>query len=145
MRMKDSINDVWAAPKGTIDIWWRGEKNGSLMLLLAYLLTNNPAWRGRRIRLMRMISSEAGLKEVTNHLQSLISQSRITAEPAVFVGKSIRETIQNESRDSAITIIGFDAPNENEEADFYDRMEAITESLDRVVFVNSHGDAALDS
>ncbi|MEM9411226.1 MAG: amino acid permease [Planctomycetota bacterium] len=145
MKMMDKNADMWAAPKGPIDIWWRGEKNGSLMLLLAYLLTNNPAWRGRPIRLLRMIPSEAGINEVTNHLQSLISQSRITAEPAVFVGNNISQTIQRESKNASITIIGFDTPAENEETDFYDRMEVLTSSLDRVVFVNSHGDAALDS
>ncbi len=145
MKISDPRTDPWSAPKGTIDIWWRGEQNGSLMLLLAHLLTNNAPWRGRKIRLMRMIGSEAGIQEVTDHLQNLTTQSRIVAEPQVIVGDDVAEIIQRESASAAIVIIGFDTPAENEEVGFYQRMQKLTEPLPRVVFVKSHGDAALDS
>ena len=145
LRIQEPGDDPWAIPKGTIDVWWRGEKNGALMLLLAYLLTNNSAWRGRKIRLMRMIGSDAGKAEVTQHLESLAHKSRIVAEPKVIVGDDVSETINRESGDAAIVIIGFETPEENEEVAFYQRMEKLTERLNRVVLVRSHGDAALES
>ena len=145
MKIQDSTVDPWTAPRGTIDIWWRGERNGSLMLLLAHLLTNNAAWRGRKIRLLRIINSEAGILEVTQHLESLAHQSRIIAEPKVVVSDQIATTIQSESADAAMVIIGFDTPEEREEVDFFHRMDELTSGLKRVVFVRSHGDAALDS
>ena len=145
MKVVDPRSEPWSPPKGTIDVWWRGEQNGALMLLLAHLLTNNAAWRGRKIRLMRMIGSEAGMSEVTEHLRELATQSRIVAEPRVVVDNDVATTIQRESKNAAIVIIGFDTPMENEEVAFYERMEKLTQSLDRVVFVKSHGEAALDS
>lgn len=145
LKIADKNSDPWTIPKGTIDVWWRGEKNGALMLLLAHLLTSNGGWRGRKIRLMRMIGSDAGIGEVTEHLQSLAHNSRIVAEPRVVVGSNIVETLQSESKDAAIVIIGFETPEENGEAEFFNRMEELTDGLSRVVFVRSHGDAALES
>ena len=145
MRIDDDESDPWAVPKGTVDIWWRGERNGSLMLLLAHLLISNSRWRGRKIRLMRMINSEAGRDEVTQHLKTLIQQSRIPADPKVVIADDIAATMRNESKDAALVIIGFDTPIENEEIDFYRRMENFAEGLSRVVMVKSMGDAALDS
>ena len=48
------------AKKRRIDVWWRGRKNGELMLLLAHLLTLNDAWRQRPVRLLRVIENEEG-------------------------------------------------------------------------------------
>lgn len=137
--------DPWTAPQGPIDVWWRGEKNGSLMLLLAHMLINNDQWRGREIRLLRIISAEAGREEVHNHLASVIDQSRIPAVPKVVVSDNIAETIQTESRSAAIVFIGFEAPNENEEEDFFARMESLVGDLERVVFVDSHGNMSLQT
>jgi hypothetical protein len=145
MKNVDESLEPWSAPKGTIDIWWRGEQNGGLMVLLGYLLASNPAWRGRKIRLMRMINSEAGITEVTEHLKSLITHSRIQAQPKVVVADDIAETMTRESGDAALVIVGFDTPEENEEVEFYHRMEKLTAGLKRVVMVKSLGDAVLDS
>ncbi len=145
MRNTDEEADPWAVPKGTIDIWWRGERNGALMLLLAHLLRSNPTWRGSSIRLIRMISSEAGIDEVTQHLESLILQSRIQAEIKVLVAEDISETMKVESKQAALVIIGFDTPQENDEVEFYCRMENLIADLPRVVMVKSLGDAALES
>src|SRR5690606_28157639 len=35
-----------------IDVWWRENKTGELMLLLAHIMTRNAAWRGSRIRVL---------------------------------------------------------------------------------------------
>ena len=43
---------------GPIDIWWRGRQNGSLMLILAHLLTCSGPWRKTRIRLLRLSDPE---------------------------------------------------------------------------------------
>ena len=55
-----------AGPTGRsrIDVWWRGKQNnGDLMLLLAYLLTLNPAWRNAAItRGLCTASSATGSK-----------------------------------------------------------------------------------
>ena len=55
LRFPEEPDDPWHAPRGTIDVWWRGQGNGALMLLLAHLLTQNDEWRGRPIRLLRVV------------------------------------------------------------------------------------------
>ncbi|MDZ7618944.1 MAG: hypothetical protein U1E05_18210 [Patescibacteria group bacterium] len=67
----DNEADPWEAPPGSIDVWWRGMKNGELMLMLAHLLQQNPAWRNRPIRLLRAIGSEAGWAEVLRNWPTL--------------------------------------------------------------------------
>ena len=41
------------AERGRIDLWWRGDANGSLMVILAYLLTLNWEWGRRQLRVLR--------------------------------------------------------------------------------------------
>ena len=145
IRNRTQHPDPWWVPRGSIDIWWRGERNGALMLLLAHLLTNNAPWRGRNIRLVRMIHSPAGESEVLEHLATLIQTSRIPATAKVVVSNEIGPTIQSESADAALVILGFETPEENREVEFYNRMEEIAGELPRVAFIKSHGEAALES
>lgn len=65
LRCEEEDQDPWIAPPGSVDVWWRGKKNGALMLLLAHLLIQNTAWRTRNIRLLRVIPAEAGREETT--------------------------------------------------------------------------------
>ena len=144
-KFTDDFDDAWEVPPGTVDIWWRGRKNGELMLLLAHLLTRNASWRTRTIRLLRTIENEAGVPEVEQHLQSLIKKSRINAVGKVIVSAQPSQTIQAFSRDAALTLMGFEPPQEGEEMEFFERMETLVGGLDRVVFVSSVGGMSLES
>ena len=132
-------------PRGTIDVWWRGNQNGELMLLLAHLLAQNPLWRTRPIRLMRTIENEAGRDEVLKHLESLIEASRIRATPHVVVTENAQQGIQNSSRKAAIVFMGMAEPNENRAEEFYERMSDLAGDLKRVVFVKSAGGMSINS
>lgn len=145
VRFRDEPADVRVAPRGTLDVWWRGEKNGALMLLLAYLLTKNDEWRNRPIRLLRVIPSEAGRAEVLRHLSELIGAFRIEAAPVVIVAEDFQKTIQRESRFAALTFLGFQAPPEGEEAAFFLGVEQMAGPLGRVICVQSVGDILLDA
>ncbi len=136
----------WQAPKGTIDIWWRGESNGALMLLLSYLLSKRDEWRVHKngIRILRMIPSEAGKESALDHLTKLLESSRIEATPSVVVSENISEAIQKTSSQAALVFIGFTPPNEGEEQKFIDSMENLVGSLPRVFFVNSAGGMELE-
>ena len=137
--------DSHKVPRGTVDVWWRGRHNGELMLLLAHLLTQNPEWRSRQIRLMRTIENEAGRSEVQKHLEGLIEQSRIRATPHVVVTENAQAGIQKSSKDAAIVFMGMGEPKEGEEEVFYDRMSDLAGKLTRVVFVKSAGGMSLHS
>ena len=144
VRGRDETSDPWRVPQGTIDVWWRGKTNGPLMVLLAHLLTTNPEWRKREIRLLRVASAEAAREEMTRHLSELIESSRIRAVPKVVIGDNVPEAIQKTSYRAAVVILGFEAPEEGSEVAFYQAMERIAGNLPRVILVDSAGGIELD-
>jgi amino acid transporter len=145
LRFDQEPEDPWDVPDGTLDIWWRGRKNGELMLLLAHLLTRNPSWRSCPMRLLRVIENEAGRDEVQRHLTELIDSSRIRATPHAIVAEDVPGAIQQTSGSAALVIMGFEAPQEGDEQAFYERMEHWAGNLPRTVFVDSVGGMSLES
>ena len=115
------------------------------MLLLAHLLTRNDRWRNRTIRLLRTVENEAGVDDVRQHLVKLIERSRIKAVPKVVLSKNPLESIQAESQSAAITMLGFEPPEEGDELEFFHRMETLVGGLKRVVFVSSLGGMSIES
>ncbi len=145
VRFQNESPDPWMAPSGTIDVWWRGRQNGTLMLLLAHLLTTTPEWRNRTIRLMRVIEKEAGRAEVERHLRELAEEARISVTPHAIVSEKPLQAIRETSRQAALVLLGFEAPEEGSEQEFYERMEKWSGELERVVFVDSVDNMSLDS
>ena len=145
MRLADTVTDPWHVPAGTIDVWWRGQKNGELMLILAHLLRNNTSWRGRTIRLMRVIESEAGRADVLQHLKSLTASSRINAVCEVHVGSEPASIIQEISKNAAIVFLGFEVADEGRESDFIRHIQQFGGGLKRVAFVSSAGEVSIHS
>jgi amino acid transporter len=144
IRSAEDVEDPWEAPQGTIDVWWRGKQNGTLMLLLAHLLTTNPEWRSRTIRLLRVAASDAAREEMTSHLRELIETSRIRATPVVIVGDDVARAIQETSRAAAVVFLGFEAPAEGREEPFFRAMERLAGPLETVIFVDSAGGMELE-
>ncbi|MGE0280498.1 MAG: amino acid permease [Rhizobiaceae bacterium] len=63
----------------TIDVWWRDDRTGQLMLVLAYLLTRNDAWRNATIRLV--VAAHAGDGEAQRqHAEQTLKEVRIAGE-----------------------------------------------------------------
>ncbi|MEM9828543.1 MAG: amino acid permease [Planctomycetota bacterium] len=134
----------WQIPAGTIDVWWRGRANGELMVLLSHLILQHPDWRGRKMRLMRVVENAAGVAEVRGHLQDLLAGARINAEVRVVISASPILTIHDESRQAAITVLGFEIPEPGSEAEFFERIEHSAGPLSRVAFVHSAGEMNLE-
>ncbi|HAW31398.1 MAG TPA: amino acid permease, partial [Planctomycetaceae bacterium] len=139
------VIDPWDVPIGTIDVWWRGRRNGSLMLLLAHLLHQNPAWRRNRIRVLRAVVNDEAVEEVTRHIEELSASARISAEPVIVVSSDPAQAIQQTSAEAAVVILGFEPPEESAEAAFFARMESFVGDLPRVLFIESAGGMELES
>ena len=135
----------WDVPTGSIDVWWRGMKNGGLMLLLAHLLKQNPEWRSREIRVLRIVDAAAAKSEVTQHIIDLCVSARISATPIVITDQDPIAAIHRLSADAAVVILGIEVPEEGDESVFYQRMESVAGNLPRVLFVSSTGGMELES
>jgi len=125
----------------SIHIWWGGlQKNGDLMLLLAYLLTRNPEWRDAGIKLMSIVSTEAKKQRTEKLLRELLPYVRIEADPVVFVKskeKSIPELIHEKSADADIVFMGLGVPETGKEKAYAENMETLAGDLPAVLFVKN--------
>ena len=138
--------DDWNVPPGTIDVWWRGMKNGELMLLLAHLIHRNPEWRKNPVRVLRVIAKEEGRGEVLNHFADLSAESRIPFETEVVVSdRPAPEVIQEASCGASIVFLGFQTPDAGDEEAMWNRMETVAGRLPRVILVDSAGGMKLES
>ncbi len=145
IRYQENNEDPHKAPEGTIDVWWRGMSNGKLMLLFAHLLKQNSEWRTHKIRLLRIISSSAGIDKAREHLQELIELSRIEATPVVIASDNAPQAIQETSAHAAVVFIGFQPPEKEQESDFVRKTNYLMGDLRTVILVASVGGMELDA
>ncbi len=145
IRCEEDVANPWEPDSGTIDVWWRGEKNGGLMLLLAHLLRQNLAWRHHRVRLLRVIDAEEGRESVQQHLVELTQKARIEASTLVIVSDGPATAIRRESENAAVVFLGMASPSNGNETDFCQRMQDLVGGLPTVIFVESAGDMSLES
>ncbi len=100
-------------PRRRLDVWWRGQANGELMLLLAHLITRNWEWVGAEIRVHRVVDSEKGLVPAAAALQELIDAARVraTAEAHVMSNdRTFAQILQETSAGASCVILGFELP-----------------------------------
>lgn len=127
-----------------IDIWWRGRKNGSLMLLLSHLLTLNWEWSNAEIRIFRLIQDEAGFQPATKALKQLIDAARVDARTEVVVSQApFHEVLKLYSKDASVVFLGFNVPEESEARKFQQHYEEIIFDLPTTLMVCSSGKADL--
>ncbi len=135
--------DPWDTRPGTLDIWWQGQgPNGHLMLLLAHMLRTDPDLRGRRIRLIRMLPSEAGRQETLAHLHDLSREIRIPCEPVVVLGTDFARIVRKESASASLVFLGMADPCEQKPG-FLEYLNGLAADLPNVLFVHSAGDMSL--
>lgn len=144
-RFAEDVDDPWTPEIGTVDVWWRGRDNGPLMFLLAHLLVQNDPWRGKALRVIRAIGSEAGREDATTHLTELIAKARIEAEALIVVGENQVELIRTASRRAAVVFVGFQPPEKGDEAEFCSRINELVGDLPVVLAVWSSGDASIEA
>ncbi len=124
-----------------IDIWWGGlQRNGDLMLLLAHLLTRNPAWRTGRVRVMSVASSELAKAESERTLAALLPEMRMHAEVRVLVKPkeaTVHEIIHAESGTSDVVFLGLAIPAAGDEEPYAQRLLSLAEGLGTFFFVKN--------
>lgn len=110
------------------------------MLLLAHLLTRNPAWRGAEIQICSIASNELTRSDTEAQLKALLPEARIDAETRVIVKPketTIREVIQKESAHADLVFLGLATPSPGEEDAYAERMVQMAEGLPSVFFVKN--------
>ncbi|MEL6543030.1 MAG: Na-K-Cl cotransporter [Myxococcota bacterium] len=124
-----------------IQIWWGGLKgNGGLMLLLAFLLTNHPRWRGATVEVITVVESEGAKAKADVAIRRVLQNARLEAEPNIIVrdGRSLPEIMREVSPRADLAIIGIRVPEDDDGVDpFFDRMSAMLEEMPTTIMVRS--------
>lgn len=115
------------------------------MVLLAHLMLQHPDWRGRKLRLLRVVENEAAIDEVRSHLEGLLKEARIAGTPKVVISNDPSSAIQTTSRDAAFVFLGMQPPDVGSESEFFHRTQALVGNLQRVALVQSAGGMRLES
>lgn len=130
--------------KKTIDVWFRGRENGSLMVILAYLLSLNPEWSNSDIRVLRMVRDPEAAQSAYEELHALIEGARMKAKVEVIGSMGpFRNTLKEHSADSTAVFLGFRIPPDEETEMFQARFSEILEGLPTTILVHSTGEADL--
>jgi hypothetical protein len=127
-----------------IDVWWRGQQNGSLMATLAHLLAQNWEWRDSRIRILRVIQDAAGHASSRQAIRELIQAARIRATPRVIVStEPFFDVFRDHSAKSDVIFLGMQAPDGETSAQSYRRLSELLADMPTTILVHSSGEADL--
>jgi len=125
-----------------IDIWWQGRGgNADLMLLLAHIIQRHHSWRRAKLRLLRVIDSQEGVADVRKHMQTLLDEVRVNAEPIVVVRPNsstpIATLIQEESLNTDLTLLGLPLSIDGEYESYAKRLNALVNVVGSVLLVRN--------
>ena len=108
----DSIVDsrMVKASDNRLDIWWRGERNGNFMALLAFIINSGISERDRKynIRILRMVRPAEDVEKAEKELDDLFTRARINGEVSIipFREEPFTEILAAESSDASLIMMG---------------------------------------
>jgi amino acid transporter len=125
-----------------IDIWWRGQQNGSLMATLAHLIIQNWEWRDSYIRVLRVIGDAAGRDSSRQAVRKLVEAARIRAEPRVIVSaEPFGDVLRSHSAKADVIFLGMQPSEDETSAQLYGRISELLADMPTTILVHSSGEA----
>jgi amino acid transporter len=122
----------------SIDVWWRGRQNGSLMTLLAHMLRHSIGWSSAEIRILRVVPHAAAQEPALADLISIIDEARVDARPVVIVSdQPFREILLEHSSETTTLLMGFGTPEPEHAETWRDQYEALLEGMPTTLLVQS--------
>jgi len=130
--------------KRRIDLWWHGQKNGSLMALLAYLASQHPDWRGCQVRLIRVVSSGGENVEAEQDLANLTTAARLEMDIEVILSqRPVSELIVERSASADLVLLGMAESNVLDFEAYLERNDEMLAKLPPTLLVLSNGEVDL--
>ncbi len=127
-----------------IHVWWGGmQHNGDLLVLLAHLISLDPAWRDAEIEIKSVATSDMIAERTATSLQRMIASARIDATLEVIKrrdgGGSIQETIAERSQEADVVLLGLKTIGMAEAEDQVERLRGMLAGLPTAILVRSAG------
>jgi len=120
-----------------IDLWWGGlNKNGGLMLLMAYLLHNSLNWQNADVVVKMVVSDESAEEKTRKNIDDIIHNMRVKFDRQVIVshGRSFWEILHEESQEADLVMLGLAEPKDTF-LEYYEDLSRKTLDLPPTVFV----------
>ena len=126
-----------------VDLWWRGQKNGSLMALFAYLITQDRVWSNATIRFLRVVKSATEEHDARRAMSALRDRARIKAKIEIVQSQDAPlDVIAQTSGGSAdLVLMGMIATSGREARRSLDAVAPILDRLPTTLLVWSNGEA----
>jgi hypothetical protein len=126
-----------------IDVWWRGESNGSLMALFAYMMTLDTVWSSATIRFLRIVKNDEEEQEGRTHMNALIKEMRMSAKTEIIRSTDApADIIAATSGPTAdLVILGMPATSAEEAKRSLNWMDPLLPRLPATLLVWSNGEA----
>ena len=122
-----------------IDVWWGGlQGNGSLLMILAYLMRTSLQWRGVDVRLKMVVPNARAAEDARSNLERVVEATRTGVQPEVLVsnGRPFLEMLQASSRDADLVLMGLRAPTDDfDYVEYYEGIMRQTDGLPSTMFV----------
>lgn len=103
---------------GDIHIWWddEGVKNSEFMVILAYMLQRNRAWKRSKICVKGFAKDEARHREKVTTLQEFAQKKRMNLDVEIYItdrcGDALIELIQSHSKDAGMVFLSMQSPEQ---------------------------------
>ncbi len=128
-----------------IDVWWGGRGgNADLMLLIAHIVSQHRAWSGSKVRLLRIIDGEEGRVQTMAHMQSVLEEVRVLAQPIVIVreheGQNTGDILAAWSTDTDLSLLGLRIPEHLHDDEYAEQIHQLMERMGSVLLVRSTQD-----
>lgn len=126
-----------------IDVWWRADQTGQMMVLLAYQMTRNEQWRGARIRVL-VAANGAGAQASLASVEAMLEAARIEAQ-TIVVDRPGSAAFVAQSAASLIVFLGFEIRGGRIIDSFGDDVAGILSQLPLVVMSMAAQDVDLEA
>lgn len=127
-----------------IDVWWHGQRNGSLLALFAYLASNHKDWPRAKIRMMRAVRTGEDPLDAESNLREMMIAARLDVDVEVILStKSIAELIAERSASADLVLLGMAEADLGRFDDYLERNDPLLSALPPTLIVLSNGEADL--
>ncbi len=122
-----------------IDIWWRNERHGQLMLLLAHLLRQNWEWAHMNLRILCVVDSPARAQIMRTQVEKTLDDAHITSDLEIVVvsDESFSTVFHKYSGDADCIFLDFEVPSDADEGTWYESHTQLLREMPATILVNS--------
>lgn len=135
---------VDGSKKQRIDVWWHGQRNGSLLALFAYLTQSHPEWTKAEIRMLRVVKTGQEHTEAQASLTEMMAAARLAVHVEVVLSeRPVSELIAEQSSTADLVLLGLRRDDVADVAGFLESRDDLLTKLPPTLLVWSNGEADL--